>query len=276
MPDATAPASGYDRFAAEYERWWLPVLATATLGLLDRLPPDLGRDDRTLVDVGSGTGILPVAALRRWPRLRAVAVDASSGMLELARAAAVAAGDGVASRLETRVADAAELPLADRSADVVTSSFMIQLVPDRAAVLSEVLRVLRPGATFAGVTWRSGELPFEPEEVFFDVVDDLGIDVPESGPQPEPYESAAAAADELRAAGFVEVTAGDEWLQRQWRPVDYLDLLEYWTADDVFAPLADERRVRLRDETLRRFGRLPHRDFAWRAPLVSFRGTRPD
>lgn len=276
MPDATAPASGYDRFAAEYERWWLPVLATATLGLLDRLPPNLGRDDRTLVDVGSGTGILPVAALRRWPRLRAVAVDASSGMLELARAAAVAAGDGVASRLETRVADAAELPLADRSADVVTSSFMIQLVPDRAAVLSEVLRVLRPGATFAGVTWRSGELPFEPEEVFFDVVDDLGIDVPESGPQPEPYESAAAAADELRAAGFVEVTAGDEWLQRQWRPVDYLDLLEYWTADDVFAPLADERRVRLRDETLRRFGRLPHRDFAWRAPLVSFRGTRPD
>lgn len=275
MPDATAPASGYDRFAAEYERWWLPVLATATLGLLDRLPPDLGRDDRTLVDVGSGTGILPVAALRRWPRLRAVAVDASSGMLELARAAAVAAGDGVASRLETRVADAAELPLADRSADVVTSSFMIQLVPDRAAVLSEVLRVLRPGATFAGVTWRSGELPFEPEEVFFDVVEDLGIEVPETGPQPEPYESAAAAAGELRAAGFADVTAADEWLQRQWRPVDYLDLLEHWTADDVFAPLPDERRTHLRDETLRRFGRLPHRDFAWRAPLVTFRAARP-
>ena len=273
---SSMPCAGYDQFADAYRRWWLPVLEAATLRLLDRVPEHVATDGSTLVDVGSGTGILPVAALRRWPRLRAIAVDASGGMLELARAAAVAAGDDVASRLETRVADAAELPLADRSADVVTSSFMIQLVPDRAAVLSEVLRVLRPGATFAGVTWRSGDVPFEPEEVFFDVVEDLGIDVPESGPQPEPYESAAAAADELRAAGFVGVTAGDEWLQRQWRPVDYLDLLQHWTADDVFAPLPDERRVRLRDETLRRFGRLSHRDFAWRAPLVSFRGTRPD
>lgn len=267
--------SGYDRFAHAYQRWWLPVLEPATLRLLDRLPADLADGERTLVDVGSGTGVLPVAALRRWPALRAIAVDASGGMLELARRAAAEAGDGIAPRLESRVADAAELPLADASVDAATSSFMIQLVPDRAAVLAEVLRVLRPGGTFTGVTWRAGEVPFEPEEVFFDVVEDLGIEVPETGPQPEPYESAAAAAGELRAAGFADVTAADEWLQRQWRPVDYLDLLEHWTADDVFAPLPDERRTHLRDETLRRFGRLPHRDFAWRAPLVTFRAARP-
>lgn len=267
--------AAYDQFADAYERWWQPVLEEATLRLLDRVPQHVGADGGMLVDVGSGTGILPLAALRRWPAVRAIAVDASGGMLELARRAAAAAGDGIAARLETRVADAASLPLPDGTADAVTSSFMIQLVPDRAAVLAEVLRVLRPGATFACVTWQAGDITFEAEEVFYDVVEELGIEVPEAGPQPEPFDSAAAAAGELRAAGFVDVTADEEWIQRQWRPVDYLDLLEHWTADDLFAPLSDERRALLRERTLRRFGRLPPRDFAWRAPLVSVRGRRP-
>lgn len=266
---------GYDRFAGEYERWWLPVLAPATLRLLDRVPASVVEGGGTLVDVGSGTGILPLEALRRWPDVRAIAIDASGGMLDLARAAAAAAGDGIAERLETVVADAANLPVPDGAADVVTSSFMIQLVRDRAAVLADVLRILRPGGTFACVTWRAGEIPFEPEEVFFDVVEELGIEVPEQGPQPEPFDSDRAAAAEVKAAGFAEVEATEEWIQRQWRPVDYLDLLEHWVADDVFAPLSEERRTQLRERTLQRFGRLPQRDFAWRAPLVSLRAVRP-
>lgn len=263
--------ASYDRFADEYQRWWLPVLAPATLRLLDELVVDGGA--ASLVDVGSGTGVLPVAALARWPSLRAVAVDASAAMLDIARRSATEAG--VLDRLETHVADAASLPVPDASADVATSSFVIQLVDDRAAVLAEILRVLRPGGTYAGVTWRAGDDPFEPEEVFFDVVDALEIDVPDAGPDPYTYESGPAAAAELTEAGFVGVDAEEAWIQRQWRPVDYLDLLEHWTADMIFEPLSPERRAELRERTLRRFARLPRRAFAWRAPIVRTAGRRP-
>ena len=263
--------TGYDRFADEYQRWWLPVLAPSTLRLLDELPVDGAA--ATLVDVGSGTGILPLAALARWPAMRAVAIDASAAMLDIARRGASEAG--VLDRLETHVADAARLPVPDASADVVTSSFAIQLVDDRAGMLAEVLRVLRPGAGFAGVTWRAGDDPFEPEEVFFDVVDALGIEVPDGGPEPYTYESGTAAADELTRAGFVAVGAEEAWIQRQWRPVDYLDLLEHWTADAIFEPLSEEARAGLRERTLRQFARLPRRAFAWRAPIVRTAGRRP-
>jgi SAM-dependent methyltransferase len=263
--------TGYDRFAEEYQRWWLPVLAPTTLRLLDDLPVDGAA--ATLVDVGSGTGILPVAALTRWPSMRCVAIDASAAMLDIARSSATEAG--VLDRLETHVADAASLPIPDGSADVVTSSFAIQLVDDRAAVLADVLRVLRPGGTFAGVTWRAGDEPFEPEESFYDVVDALEIEVPDAGPEPYTYESGNAAAAELTAAGFVEVSAEEAWIQRQWRPVDYLDLLEHWTADAIFEPLSDQRRSQLRERTLRQFARLPRRAFAWRAPIVRAVGRRP-
>src|ERR1700690_603178 len=180
----------YDRWADRYQRWWLPVLAPAPDRLLDRLAADLdARPDGTLVDVGAGTGILALAALRRWPRLKVVAIDASRGMLRLAREGAVTAGEAVAGRLTLRLGDAAALPLHAGSADVIVSSFVLQLVPDRAAVLADMRRVLRPGGAFAAVTWRRSTETFEPEEAFHDVAEELGFDLPPDPPDGQAFAS---------------------------------------------------------------------------------------
>jgi SAM-dependent methyltransferase len=63
-------------------------------------------------------------------------------MLERARAGAARLG---ASNVEFREGRLEALPVADASVDAVTSNCVINLVPDKAAVFKEVVRVLRPG-----------------------------------------------------------------------------------------------------------------------------------
>ncbi len=252
------------------------MLAPATYRLLDRVASYLeARSDATLVDVGAGTGILAVAALRRWPLLKVVAVDASRGMLRLAHEGAVTAGEAVAERLTLRLGDAAALPLRDGSADVVVSSFVLQLVPDRTAALADMRRVLRPGGAFAAVTWRRSTETFAPEEAFHEVAEELGFDLPPEAPDGRDFASARSAAGELRRAGFRNVIASDEWIERDWQPLEYLELLEHWVADDVFEGLTSRQRNRLRTAALARLSRLPSEALAWRAPLVSIRAEHP-
>jgi ubiquinone/menaquinone biosynthesis C-methylase UbiE len=272
----SACAHSYDRSAHRYERWWLPVIAPATYRLLDRVAPDLeARPDATLVDVGAGTANLALAALRRWPQLKVVAVDASRGMLRLAREAATAAGEALAERLTLRWGEAAALPLRDGSADVVVSSFVLQLVPDRAAVLADVRRVLRPGGAFAAVTWRRSTETFAPEEAFLDVAEEQGFDLPPEAQDGRDFASPRSAAAELRRAGFQNVVAREEWIEQRWTPAEYLGLLENWVADDVFEGLTSRQRNRLRAVALARLSSLPPAAFVWRAALVSIRAEHP-
>src|SRR5690242_21943890 len=72
-----------------YARYWGPVIRPAAVKVLDDVSPilDSGRELHVL-DVGSGTGALAIAALQRWPRHRVTGIDPSGGMLELARATA--------------------------------------------------------------------------------------------------------------------------------------------------------------------------------------------
>lgn len=266
--------AAYDRFAAAYRDWWAPVIAPAAVRLLDRLDGRVPADrDSTIVDIGTGTGTLALAALERWPRARVIGVDPSRRILELARAAA--REGGVADRLRTEVGEAGRLPLADGSADAATSSFVLQLVPNRAAAVREAYRVLRPGGAFACLVWRVDDEPWEPEAVFDDALDELDIDAPDApGGGDRPYVSPGSAAAELRRAGFRSVTAREEWLEHRFTPASYLDLLEHWIEDDTFATLDPPMRQRLRASTLRRLERLEPDALVWRRPLVSVVGLR--
>ena len=75
----------YDAWAKAYRDWWAPVIAPSALRLLDRLAgAGLDRRASQLLDVGTGTGALAIAALERWPLATAIGVDPASRMLELA------------------------------------------------------------------------------------------------------------------------------------------------------------------------------------------------
>jgi len=94
-----------------------------------RLLPRLsGRD---VLDLGCGHGHYARLARARGAR-RVLALDFA---LPMAAAAPPPAG----------VADAGRLPLADGCMDVVVAALLLSFVPDRAALLAEVARVLRPG-----------------------------------------------------------------------------------------------------------------------------------
>jgi SAM-dependent methyltransferase len=105
---------------------------------------DPGED---VLDLGSGGGIDVLLSARRvGPTGRAYGVDITAEMLELARANQARAGVANAEFLEGRIE---AVPLPDASVDVVVSNCVINLSADKAAVLAEAFRVLRPGGRLA-------------------------------------------------------------------------------------------------------------------------------
>ena len=264
----------FDEFADAYRDWWGPIIAPAAVQVLDDVPAPSAAAPFELLDVGSGTGVLALTALERWPAARVTAIDLSSRMLELAVLAARHRSPAAAARMRTITAGADRLPIADASMDAAVSSFVIQLVPNRAAALREVLRVLRPGGRFACITWRADDPAFEPDDVFADALDDLQIIPPSDDRDVHPYTSRAAAAAEFRRAGFRDVRARDVWLEHRFTPEGYLDLLEHWIDREVFAGLDGETREQLRAMALEGMRELPPDAFVWRRPLVRVVGRR--
>jgi arsenite methyltransferase len=103
---------------------------------------DLHEGERVL-DLGSGGGIDVLLSARRvGPSGFAYGVDMTDDMLTLARANAARAGAG---NVEFRKGEIEALPLPAGSVDVVISNCVINLSTDKAAVLTEMFRVLVPG-----------------------------------------------------------------------------------------------------------------------------------
>jgi arsenite methyltransferase len=96
------------------------------------------------LDVGSGPGSVTASLARAaGPGGLALGVDISEPML--ARAVRAEAGPQVGFLR----ADAQRLPLRDHTIDAAVSIAVLQLIPDPAATLSEIARVLRPGGRLA-------------------------------------------------------------------------------------------------------------------------------
>ena len=96
-----------------------------------------------IVDCGSGAGVDSIVAARLvGPEGAVIGVDMTGAMLAKARAAAAAVGIG---NVEFREGYLEALPVEDAWADLVISNGVLNLVPDKAAALAEMYRVLRPG-----------------------------------------------------------------------------------------------------------------------------------
>jgi SAM-dependent methyltransferase len=101
----------------------------------------------TVLDLGSGGGAdVLISARRVAPGGRAIGLDMTDEMLELARRNAAEAGVANAEFLKGYLED---VPLPDDSIDVVISNCVINLAADKGRVLREAARVLRPGGRLA-------------------------------------------------------------------------------------------------------------------------------
>ena len=101
------------------------------------------RTGETVVDLGSGAGIDALIAARKvGTDGKVIGVDMTPEMLVAARRNAEAAG---AEQVEFREGRLEALPVDDASVDALTSNCVINLVPEKALVFSEIARVLRSG-----------------------------------------------------------------------------------------------------------------------------------
>jgi arsenite methyltransferase len=102
---------------------------------------------QVVLDLGSGAGLdVLLSAKRVAPGGHAYGVDMTDEMLELAKRNAGKAAVTNATFLKGTIEN---IPLPDRSVDVVISNCVINLAEDKGAVIAEAFRVLRPGGLFA-------------------------------------------------------------------------------------------------------------------------------
>lgn len=97
----------------------------------------------TVLDLGAGTGFLSIEIARWLNDGTVLSLDLSEDMLR--RLEKKAAQAGVLERIETIRADAAATGLADASVDIAVSSAMLHELKEPRAVLSEIVRVVKPG-----------------------------------------------------------------------------------------------------------------------------------
>jgi SAM-dependent methyltransferase len=139
-PDYAAERLGYSR----RELAALPDSVTAPFaGVGNPLAAGRPAPGEVVVDIGAGSGMDAfLSAMAVGPAGTVVAVDMTQAMLERGRANVEFTG---LRQVEYRQGLAEALPVDDASADLVISNGVINLTPDKGAVLGEAFRVLKPG-----------------------------------------------------------------------------------------------------------------------------------
>lgn len=257
--ETTSPGDADEYRRRSYRNWqsaaagWeqeRPVVQAAlgplTEWMIARLDPEPGQ---TILELGAGTAETGLVAARLVaPSGRVIVSDRSTAML--AAAERRAAGLGL-ENVEMRVLDMEAIDLPDAAADGALCRLALMLVPDTAAALAEIHRVLRHGARFAATVW--GAIERNPwATALWDVIERI-TDLPPArpgGPGMFALSDTARLRSLFASAGFGEVAI--EPIAVVW---EYPDFETYWRTQSalngaltqLLPTLADPDRIRLAD-----------------------------
>ena len=195
------------------------ALAPLTDWMLERLAAQPGQ---TILELGAGTGETGLLAARLVdPGGRVILTDRSTAMLEAAERRARELG---LSNVELRALDMEAIDLPEAAVDGVLCRLALMLVPDTAAALAGIRRVLRPGGRLIATVWDAVERnPWAP--ALWEVVERM-TDLPPARPGgPGMFSLGDAGRIEalLADAGFREIAV--EPIAIEWR---YDDFESYW------------------------------------------------
>jgi SAM-dependent methyltransferase len=224
---------------------------------------------RRWLDVGCGTGALSAAIIDGCSPSSVTGIDPSEGFLETARAQL---GD----RAQLRAGKASEIPLNDRSVDMVVSGLMLNFVPDQPAALAEMIRVTDRGGTIAAYVWDyAGKM--ELMRFFWDAAIDLApsaAELDEGLRFPLCHPEALQTLFENAGLKGVEVTAIDI-------PTQFANFEDYWEpflggqgpAPAYAMSLDEPARNRLRDRLRSRLPQEPDGSIRLTARAWATRGV---
>ena len=123
--------------------------ADADLGLGCGIPTAFAqmKAGDTVIDLGSGAGNDAFVARKAVTETgKVIGIDFSEAMIAKARANAEKVGFN---NVEFRLGDIESLPVTSNKADVILSNCVLNLVPNKHKVFSEIVRVLKPGGHFS-------------------------------------------------------------------------------------------------------------------------------
>lgn len=121
----------------------------ADLGLGCGLPTEFAKikEGDTIIDLGSGAGNDAFVARRlTGEKGKVIGIDFTEPMIARARENAEKLG---LNNVEFRLGDIEDMPVTSNKADVIVSNCVLNLVPNKHKVFSEIYRVLKPGGHFS-------------------------------------------------------------------------------------------------------------------------------
>lgn len=197
----------YDRGTGAWSRLLAP-------GFVDFMKIQEGE---SVLDVGSGTGVLALALAEKTRASKIVGIDLSQGFIEYAR------GKSKDPRLVFELGDAQNLPYADNSFDRSMTMLVLQFVPDKLKAIAEMKRITKPGGAIGTALWDAAA-GMSPNQALWDAATalDLPADIPSA--RQSASNSAAGLTKLLAEAGLESITVTDVLIERRFSSLD-----EYWT-----------------------------------------------
>lgn len=158
----------WDKEGAEhYARWGKLASRFYYAPSARRIVANMGPvgDGLTIIDLGTGPGMLSIELSKLLPQAKIIGVDPSAEMLKVARKNAEESG---ISDYETRSGRAEEIPAESNSIDLVVSQLSLHEWEDAQRGIREVFRALKPGGSFIVrdfnrdwlSTWKAGLVKF--------------------------------------------------------------------------------------------------------------------
>jgi phosphoethanolamine N-methyltransferase len=161
---------------------------------------------KRILDIGCGIGG-PAFEMARTHGARVVGIDLELPLVERAQRAAIA--HGLQDQCTFRAVEAGRLPFDDRSFDIVISSGAFTQIADKSGILSESLRVLRPGGQLRCYDWLKPTGEYSDDMRYWFELEGISYGL----------ETLDDYTQHIRDAGFVNVSSRDatDWYRREAR-----------------------------------------------------------